>query len=294
MSGGTEQSSAFDAELRKGRCIAAPGVYDPYSALCCEQLGFNALYLGGNAMGLHLGVGQPFVTLTETTEILQRIRRLVSIPLIVDAGAGFGDAAHAALAMRTLSAAGAAAIHVDDQIYPKRAHYHRGKGRLSEADVVCGKLRAMQQSGCGGDTTLIIRTDALRVTGSVEKTISRCEKYLEVAKGAALMVLDLGPDQISQFRAAFPSTPLIWIGGIAEPVPNLTELDAAGFALALYPFNTIGAAALAIHTTWSGFNTSGRPAPFAQPDNNILSQTLETIGLRKAIGIEETTTEAGE
>ncbi|MBV1867265.1 MAG: isocitrate lyase/PEP mutase family protein [Marinosulfonomonas sp.] len=294
MSGGANQSSALDAELRKGHCIAAPGVYDPYSALCCEQLGFDALYLGGNAMGLHLGVGQPFVTLTETAEIVQRIRRLVSTPLIVDAGAGFGDAAHAALAMRTLSAAGAAAIHVDDQIYPKRAHYHRGKGRLADADVVCGKLRAMQQAGCGRDTTLIIRTDALRVTGSVEQTIARCKQYLEVAKGAALMVLDLGPDKISPFRAAFPSTPLIWIGGIAEPVPNLASLDGAGFALALYPFNTIGAAASAIHTTWSDFNASGRPAPFNKPNNNVLSQTLETIGLHKAISIEETTTEAGE
>ena len=114
-------------DCRKGDCLVAPGVYDPFSARIVEKLGFEALYLGGNALGLCLGVGQPFVTLTETVTAIQEIRRVSGLPVIVDADAGFGDAAHACLSMRSLKAAGAAAIHIDDQIFPKRAHYHRGQ-----------------------------------------------------------------------------------------------------------------------------------------------------------------------
>jgi methylisocitrate lyase len=137
------QSAALPKRLLDGPIVAAPGVFDPYSARIVEGLGFGAVYLGGNALGLHLGVGQPFVTLTETTDAVQKVRRVVDIPVIVDAGAGFGDAAHAELAMRAFVNAGAAAIHIDDQVYPKRAHYHRGQGRLADTGVVREKLHAM-------------------------------------------------------------------------------------------------------------------------------------------------------
>lgn len=200
--------------LSEGGCLAAPGVYDPFSARIVEQLGFDAVYLGGNALGLHLGIGQPFVTLTETVAAVHGIRRVSHLlSIIVDAGAGFGDAAHAALAMEALSAAGATVIHVDDQVYPKRAHYHSGKGRLAGISVVCGKLRAMAEA-CGRDGPLLVaRTDAFRVTADIDATIARCRDY--VAAGAAgLMVLDLGPDRMAPFRKEFPGIPFFWIVGL--------------------------------------------------------------------------------
>ena len=280
--------------LSQGGCLAAPGVYDPFSARIVEQLGFDAVYLGGNALGLHLGIGQPFVTLTETVAAVHGIRR-VSHPLsiIVDAGAGFGDAAHAALAMEALSAAGATVVHVDDQIYPKRAHYHSGKGRLAGISVVCGKLRAMAEA-CGRDGPLLVaRTDAFRVTADIDATIARCRDY--VAAGAAgLMVLDLGPDRMAPFRKEFPGIPFFWIVGLTQIVPSLEELGTAGFAVAVYPFNTIGAVHEAVVATWSGFTTTGRPAPFLRPATEIVADALGTIGLKAALAIERVTTEPDE
>lgn len=279
--------------LSEGSCLPVPGIYDAFSARIVERLGFEALYLGGNALGLHLGVGQPFVTLTETAAAVQHVRRVVRQPIMVDAGAGFGDAAHATLAMRALINAGADAVHIDDQIYPKRAHYHRGKGRLAESNVVCGKLRAMAAARDRQDTLLIARTDGLRVTGSIEATIARCRDYL--AAGAdALMVLDLGPDRIAAFRQAFPSIPLIWIVGLAEAAPTQAELAAAGFALAVYPFNTIGAVHEAILATWSDYAHSGRPGYLKRPAPAIVAEALDLIGLEAALEIERTTTEAAE
>jgi 2-methylisocitrate lyase-like PEP mutase family enzyme len=285
--------ATFRQRLSQGGCVAAPGVYDAFSARIVERLGFEAVYLGGNALGLHFGVGQPFVTLTETTAAVQQIRRVTHVPVIVDAGAGFGDAAHAALGMRALVNAGAAAVHIDDQVYPKRAHYHRGRGHLAESAVVCGKLRAMAAARDGQDTLLIARTDALRVTGSVDATIARCGDYL--AAGAdALMVLDLGPDRIASFRQAFPDTPFFWIVGLAETVPTQQELGAAGFAVAVYPFNSIGAVHEAILAAWRGYAESGRPGQFNRPAPAIAAEALAAIGLEASLEIERETTEAAE
>jgi 2-methylisocitrate lyase-like PEP mutase family enzyme len=279
------------ARLSKGDCLVAPGIYDPFSALIVEKLGFEALYLGGNALGLHLGVGQPFVTLTETVEVVEDIRRVSRLPVIVDAGAGFGDAAHAHLSMRSLKVAGAAAIHIDDQVFPKRAHYHRGKGHLADSDTVCGKLRAVTNSGGEDGPLVIARTDALRVTNDVTTTIVRCRQY--IASGAeALMVLDLGPDRIAPFRKEFPRIPIFWLIGLAQVVPTRAELAAAGFTAAVYPFNTIGAVHEAVVGVWRDFKASGRPASFDRPATAIVADALEVIGLETALAIERSTTES--
>jgi 2-methylisocitrate lyase-like PEP mutase family enzyme len=156
---------------------------------------------------------------------------------------------------------------------------------------VCGKLRAMAAARGDDEMLLIARTDAYRVSRSAETTISRCRDY--VAAGAdALMVLDLGPDGIAPFREAFPRTPLCWIGGIAEPVSSRGELETAGFAIATYPFNTIGAVTEAIVAIWSGFADTGRPKSLGKPVPAVVAQALDVIGLERSLEIERQTTEA--
>jgi len=189
--------------------------------------------------------------------------------------------------------AGAAALHIDDQIYPKRAHYHRGRGRLAESPVVCGKLAAMAEAGEGSGAMLIARTDALRVSGSIEATIMRCRDYL-AAGATALMVLDLGPDRMAPFRDAFPQTPFVWIVGMAAAVPTQSDLSAAGFAAAVYPFNTIGAVHEAIVRTWRDYATTGRPAAFDRLAAAIVNDALDAIGIEGALKIERKTTESEE
>jgi 2-methylisocitrate lyase-like PEP mutase family enzyme len=289
MTTGAACAAALRLRLAHGPLLVAPGVSDPYTARIIEQLGFEALYLGGNALGLQLGVGQPFVTLTETADAVHRINRGAGVPLIADAGAGFGDAAHAALAMNLLSHAGAAAIHLDDQCYPKRAHYHCGVGRLSEPEVVAGKLNAMRQVRPDGPL-LIARTDALRVTGSLDAAIERCSRYAE-AGAEAVMVLDLGVDGAARIAKALPGVALVWIGGIAEPVPTAAELEAAGFAMALYPFNTIGAITDAVTATWREMATTGRPAMPARPSAQTAAEALALVGMDTYWRIERATTE---
>ncbi len=255
--------------------VAAPGVHDALTARIAERAGHSAVYLGGNALGLGLGKGQPFVTLTETVEVTARIARTVGIPVLVDAGAGFGEPGHLHIAVREIEAAGAAGLHIDDQPYPKRAGYHRGQGALVSAEDMCERLRTAVAARRDPRFAIVARTDALRVTKSIEETIVRCADY--VGAGAdALMVLDLGPGDAARFREAYPGTPLVWIGGVVPPVPSLSELEAAGFALACYPFNGVALIATRLGDLWARLAADGT---IGQPDKELTRARGETLAL---------------
>lgn len=269
-----------------GGCLPAPGVHDGLGARLATDAGALALYLGGNALGLALGKGQPFVTVTETSDAVRRVRAVTEASLIVDAGAGFGDPAHVRVAVRELEAAGADAIHIDDQPYPKPAAYHRGAGRLADTAVAAARLQVAARARRTPRMVLIARTDALRVTGSLDEAITRGRAF--VAAGAeALMILDLTPDQAAAVTASLPGTPLVWIGGVAAPIPTVEDLARAGFALALYPFNGVAAATVALNDLWRGFFRDGTPGQTAEFLARARRETTEAADLAAAWAIED-------
>src|SRR5215510_13327139 len=112
--------------LQRGATVAAPGAYDPISARVVQALGFPAVYTGGYMTGAHTSITEPLLTLTEQVEVAQKVAHAVDLPVITDAGAGYGDPLHVMRCVREFEAAGIAGIHIEDQVYPKRASYHRG------------------------------------------------------------------------------------------------------------------------------------------------------------------------
>jgi len=273
------------ALLRRKGIVAAPGAMNALTARIIESQGFSAVYLGGNAMGLHLGVGQPFVTLTETVECARQILGAIKLPLIVDAGAGFGNAAHAHRAAREIERAGAAALHIDDQPYPKRAHYHLGKGGLAPVAETAAKLKAAIAARRDPDFKIFVRTDALRVTGSLEKTIERCRAY--AAAGVdGLVILDLSPEQLTAIRRKLPKLPVAWFVSPAMVPPPLATMEAAGFKLALYPFNTIAAVVDAVTTVWSTLRKTGEIPQSGKRLAELRGSVQELIGMQTAWEIE--------
>lgn len=270
--------------LRRGGAIAAPGVQDALTALIAARAGAQALYLGGNAMALGLGKGQPFLTLTETAALTTRVTRAIDVPLLVDAGAGFGAGSHLRLAVRELEAAGAAAIHLDDQPYPKLADYHRGQGSLVPADEMAARLRIARAAR--HDMLVIARTDALRVTKSLDETIRRAKCYGE-AGADALIVLDLDPAQAPIVHDALPDFPLLWIGGVVPPVPSRDELSAAGFAMALYPFSGVAITITALTNLWAGLAETGRPAVSGDLLARARSETLALVDMAASWAVED-------
>lgn len=236
--------------------VAAPGACDPFTARLIARAGFTTLYLGGNALGLSLAKGQPIVTLTETVAHSSAIVLATGLPLIVDAGAGFGSPTHVLRTVRELEHAGVAALHIDDQPYPKSPGYHRGDGGLAPVEEMEQRLRAAVAARRDRDLLLIARTDALRVSG-LDEALDRARAY-RAAGADAVIILDLGPDQCAAAQAALPGVPLVWIGGVVPPVPSRDDLAAAGFAIALYPFNTIAAIAEIVSCLWNRFGVTGR------------------------------------
>jgi methylisocitrate lyase len=287
----TSPAAKLRALMRGEGLIVAPGALEPFTARIIESLGFPAVYLGGNAMGLHLGVGQPMVTLTETVACARAVLGGVGVPLIVDAGAGFGEPAHVHRAVRELERAGIAAIHIDDQPYPKRAHYHVGKGSLAPVEDVVPKLAAARAARRDQDFLIFARTDALRVTKSIEQTAARCGAYAEAGIDA-LMVLDLAPAQVPAIRESVPNTPLAWFVSPSIPAPSLPELEAAGFKLALFPFNTVAAVAEAVTAVWTGLREEGRILQSPEMLARLRHSVQELIGMQTYWQIEKPGTPA--
>lgn len=281
----------FRQWLAGGEAVAAPGVYDPLGARIAARAGHRALYLGGNAMALGLGKGQPFLTATETAAITARIAAAVDLPLFVDMGAGFGEPAHLDIALREIEAAGASAVHIDDQPYPKRAAYHRGRGSLVLPDAMARRLRAACAARRDPDLAIVARTDALRVAGSLDEAIARGRLYRE-AGADALMVLDLGLGDVATVREALPDLPLVWIGGVAPPVPSLDDLGQAGFRIACYPFSGVAAVAVAQADLWEALARTGEVDQSPELLARARRETLALADMERAWALEDKDEEA--
>jgi methylisocitrate lyase len=266
--------------------VLAPGAYDALTARVAQRAGFEALYLGGNALGISRGKGQPFVTLTETVQATAALSSAGDAAVIVDAGAGFGESQHVLGAVRELEAAGAAAIHIDDQPYPKRAAYHRGKGALEDVDVTAHKLATAVRARRDKDTLIIARTDALRVSKNLDEAVARARCYVE-AGAEALMVLDLTPADAGAVCSALPSTPLVWIGGVHTPVPTRDELAAVGFSIAVYPFNGVAAVAAASADLWRSLADTGAINQSANLLARMRGETVALVDMQERWDIED-------
>jgi len=167
--------------------IVAPGVFNPISALIAEQVGFKAIYLSGAALTGSLALPDlGIITLDEVIYFTREIAGRVNIPLIVDADTGFGEALNVIRAVKLFEKAGAAAIHIEDQVLPKKCGHLKGKKLLPLEDMV-NKIKAAKNAA--KDLVIIARTDARGVSGfedAVERAIAYVEAGAEIIFPEAL------------------------------------------------------------------------------------------------------------
>jgi 2-methylisocitrate lyase-like PEP mutase family enzyme len=216
---------AADAAGRR-RCHAVPGCWDGMSALLIEQAGFEAAFLtgGGLAMGRFGRPDLGLVTASEVAETIAVITDRISLPLIVDADTGFGNALNAARAVRAFERAGAAAIQLEDQTFPKRCGHMAGKTVIPAGEMV-GKLKAALDAR--QNALIIARTDAIGPEG-FDAAMERAEAYLDA--GADILFIE-GPPERAQMAA---------ISQRFAAVRDGAELEALGYALALHPLCLLG------------------------------------------------------
>ncbi|HUY61805.1 MAG TPA: isocitrate lyase/PEP mutase family protein [Candidatus Dormibacteraeota bacterium] len=285
-------AARFRNLLQGGDLIVAPGAFDPYTARIIESLGFPAVYMGGNAVGTHLGTGEPLTTMTETIDCALRVLRAIEVPLVMDADAGFGDPVHTYRTVREFERAGVAAIHIEDQPFPKRAHYHKGMGRVTPLEEMLPKLRAAVDARRDRDFVIIGRTDTLRVTHSFPDTLERCRAY--VAAGVdMLMVMGASPEDMRALRRELPSVPQVWLSGLSGDELSVPEIRALGVSLLIYPVTVPVVVTQAVLDVLTRLRDTGRLGLSEEYVTGTRNRILELIGIPKYWEFEEQTTERG-
>lgn len=264
-----------------GGLLSVPGCWDGLSALLIERAGFPAAFVtgGGIAMGRFGRPDMGLVTASEVAETIAVIHDRVAIPLIADGDTGFGNALTLARTVRSFERAGASAIQIEDQVFPKRCGHMAGKTVVPLAEAV-GRIRAAVDSR---DAMLVIaRTDALAIEG-LDAALDRADAYVEA--GADLLFVE-GPRDMAELEAVATRftgrIPLVHnlVEGGVTPTTDGKLLEQIGFRVALHPLllmHGLVAAApgwlahLAVHR-----NTDG--LPLAQlADVNALTGAADLI-----------------
>lgn len=149
--------------------VYAPLVFNPLTALLAEEAGFVALYLGGGSMGYVKCGTEANLSLTEMAQAALDIRTVCRLPLILDGACGWGDPMHVARSIGTTEAAGFAAIEIEDQIMPKRAHHHIGVEHMVPSELMEAKIRAAAAARRDPELVIIGRTNAVRTPASTTR-----------------------------------------------------------------------------------------------------------------------------
>ena len=216
--------------------IVAPGAYDCLTAKIIEREGFPAVYMTGAGTAV-ARVGKPdlgFTTLSEMLASASAITSTIRVPLIADADTGYGGALNVYRTIREYERAGVAALHIEDQTFPKRCGHLDGKEVVSLAEMVT-KIRAACEARTDPDFVLIVRTDALAVTG-LDDTIRRSVAYAEA--GADVLFVEALRTQadIDRVRREI-DLPLLYnfVEHGKSPLLPVPELAALGFKMVIFP-----------------------------------------------------------
>jgi 2-methylisocitrate lyase-like PEP mutase family enzyme len=232
------EPSSLKSRIAQGRVVIAPGVYDALTASLAASAGFEALYLSGAAIA-YTRLDRPDIGLVSSSEVadaLAHVCERVETPVIVDADTGYGNALNVQRTVRLFERAGAAAIQLEDQTFPKRCGHLDGKSVVPMNEMI-GKIRAAVDARRRARTMIIARTDAAAIEG-FESAIERAESYANA--GADVLFVE-APRTREQLRAVATAlsnrVPLLanMVEGGKTPILSGTELEALGFRLVIFP-----------------------------------------------------------
>ncbi|MBL6690957.1 MAG: isocitrate lyase/PEP mutase family protein [Pseudomonadales bacterium] len=236
--------------LDLGEFISAPGVFDPLSARVAESSGARVLYMTGYGVSASL-LGKPDAGLVSYREMVDRVRTICEVtdlPLIADGDTGFGGLANVQQAVAGYETAGASAIQLEDQEYPKRCGHTKNRAVVPAEDMV-KKIKIAEATRSSEEFLIVARTDA-RTDHGLDEALRRAELYLNA--GADVLFVE-SPESIEEMRAitnSFPEVPKLanMVGGGKTPLLSDEELRELGYQLVIHPIYLLGAAVSAMQT----------------------------------------------
>jgi 2,3-dimethylmalate lyase len=275
------------ALLESGQTIVAPGAFDPLAARLVEEAGFPAVYMTGFGTSAAL-LGRPDVgllTMTEMAGNAGRIAACVDIPVIADADTGYGNPLNVIRTVGAYEAAGVAAIHIEDQVAPKKCGHMEGKLVIAPQEMA-EKIRAAVDARAQPEFVIIARTDARAVEG-LESALERGRLYREAGADALFIEAVLSEREAEEAALAFPGVPLLfnWAEGGKTPPISLGRLTELGYRIVIFPISTLLAATAAMRGILREIARAGTPAA-AMSELPSFGEFTDFIGLPEVREIE--------
>jgi 2,3-dimethylmalate lyase len=266
----------FDA----GEMVLAPGCYDALGARLIEEAGFPAAYMTGFGSAASR-LGRPDVglmTLPEMVDNARRIAQAVDIPVIADADTGYGNPINVIRTVHEYEAAGVSAIHLEDQVMPKKCGHMEGKQVVPAAEMAA-KVAAAVAARRSPEFLIVARTDARAVEG-LEAALQRARIYREAGADALFVEAPQSEVEIEAVARAFPDVPLLFNYAEGGKTPAVTHafLRELGFKLVIFPLTILLAATAAIRSALARVKADGTPVELV-PSLLPFGEFLDFIGI---------------
>lgn len=283
--------AAFRTMLAGPRPVVAPNVFNALSARLAAAAGFEALYLGGGPLGYLKCITEANLSLPEMVDVGLEIRSACQLPLVLDGTCGWGDPMHLHRTIALSEAAGFAAIEIEDQPMPKRAHHHIGIEHLIPMDLMVAKIVEAVRARRDPDYLIIGRTNAARCA-NVEEAIRRGLAYKR-AGADMLLVLPRTPDQVEYLAARLPP-PLMYMaldGGLESLPHDLETMGRMGYRFIVDPMTPVLALHKAMTATYAAIARGVLDPLLGATHSHEHEAINRSIDLEKLLEIERRTVE---
>ena len=289
------KTATLRALLRARTFLHLPSVYDPLTARLVEQAGFEATYVGGYVTGASRAITEPLLTMTEQVAVAEAAASSVSIPVLADAGAGFGEPLHTMRTVRAFAAAGIAGIHIEDQLFPKRAHYHKYQVHAVPTEDFVTKIRyaCRARDEVDADFVIIARTDTCRELG-LDEAADRVNRAADAGADMGLLFPRTADEAERAPRVC--TVPLVYVQSRGNrdgrPLFSRTELEQMGYAACIDAQVVLAAAFAAQKAMLAELRATGDATGLSPADLVRVRQDIEDIiGLDGYYAIEAETVE---
>lgn len=267
---GAQRRAEFKSRLRKDHLVVAPGVFEMISAKIADRMGFEALYMTGyGTVASYLGF--PDAGLASYADMVNRVAQYAAItdtPLICDGDTGYGGLLNVMHTVRGYETAGASAIQLEDQEFPKKCGHMLGRRVIPTQDMVA-KIQVAVETRNDRNFLIIARTDSRTVLG-LDEALRRMERYARA--GADLLFIE-SPESVQEMETIGRSFDLPLVANMVEggrtPVLSALELQQIGYGLAIFPSAAFLAAGAAFQSVYTTIRQNGSSAQVDVPLHNF-------------------------
>jgi len=268
--------------ISQEKILVAPGAYDAFTGKLIEASGFEAVYLSGAGVS-YSALGQPDTGLVTQSQMVDRVQSLtdiLNVPLIADGDTGYGNAINVMKTVRLYEKAGASAIQLEDQQFPKRCGHLSGKELVSKQEM-SEKIRAALNSRQSDEFLIIARTDALTVIG-LDEALQRGHQYLEAGADVLFVESPTNEQELETIAKEFQGVPLManMVEGGITPIVSAEILEEMGYDLVIYPNSLTRRFAFAGLDLLKELGTTGST-------NGKIDEMMPFTELNELLGIEE-------